>query len=376
MPLIVCTDCKKEFSESLTSCPKCSKPVENIKNNSKLALIFPISLIFVAIFFGSVLYGVYTDNFSSLFPVGIDDKDQRASWGALGDFFGGLLNPILTFLSLVLLAVTLRLNQIELSLSRQELVETRKEVANSSKALSEQAESLELQNFESTFFRMLELYNNRVDSLKSSSSKAEGDYFTGLANHIERAVRSDENLMRFHSTIDESLLEMYNEINTLTERLRKERMGGMFTGETDQTDTKAIGEKIGKLQENLSFNRRVLRDVNDKKIIADLFNCHFPKEKIQSLNNYFSTIESLLGYVYKSDKAVVAKSFYYDLIVSQMSADEVYFLFYALLSNQKFERLKLLCTDAALFKKMETGDFIYGENHQRHYEKRAFGKHQ
>ena len=48
--------------------------------------------------------------------------------GALGDFFGGTLNPILTFLTFVGLLITIVLQQAELSEARKEF----KKSANSS----------------------------------------------------------------------------------------------------------------------------------------------------------------------------------------------------------------------------------------------------
>ncbi|WP_431037509.1 putative phage abortive infection protein [Pseudomonas yamanorum] len=95
----------------------------------------------------------------NLFSIG------KSSFGEWGDFFGGVLNPILTFLTFMGLLITIVIQQAELK-------ESRKEFKRSADALDEQSKSLKKQNFESTFFQMLSLHNdivNSVDLLDSES---------------------------------------------------------------------------------------------------------------------------------------------------------------------------------------------------------------
>lgn len=93
--------------------------------------------------------------------------------GPFGDFFGGMLNPILTFCTFMALLMTIILQQRELKLSREqvaisvkELGETRKATEISSLALTEQSESLKIQNFENTFFNMINLHNEIIANIK------------------------------------------------------------------------------------------------------------------------------------------------------------------------------------------------------------------
>ncbi|MFW3380575.1 putative phage abortive infection protein [Aliarcobacter butzleri] len=78
--------------------------------------------------------------------------------GQMGDFFGGTLNPILAFLSFCLLLITIKLQSKELKNSTEEL-------AKSSLALAEQSKSLQLQNFENTFFNMINLHNEIIKNI-------------------------------------------------------------------------------------------------------------------------------------------------------------------------------------------------------------------
>ncbi len=77
-----------------------------------------------------------------------------SNFGEWGDFFGGVLNPILTFLTFMGLLITIVLQQTELK-------ESRKEFSKSANALIEQSNSLVQQNFEATFFRLLDKFENQ-----------------------------------------------------------------------------------------------------------------------------------------------------------------------------------------------------------------------
>ncbi|TMO54095.1 hypothetical protein [Pseudoalteromonas phenolica] len=76
----------------------------------------------------AVLFGYYLSSFTSFFPLTGEAEnwgELRGQFGALGDFFGGLLNPVLSFCTIVLLIFSLRVQMGELSLSRKELKRTR-----------------------------------------------------------------------------------------------------------------------------------------------------------------------------------------------------------------------------------------------------------
>lgn len=78
--------------------------------------------------------------------------------GEFGDFIGGTLNPVLTFLTFMGLLITIVLQQSELK-------DTRIELKRSADALELQIKSLNRQNFENTFFQMLSLHNTIVNSM-------------------------------------------------------------------------------------------------------------------------------------------------------------------------------------------------------------------
>lgn len=81
--------------------------------------------------------------------------------GQIGDFFGGVLNPIFTFLTFIGLMITIILQQQELELTRDEL-------SKSAQALEEQVYTQKKQRFENTFFSLLEQHNKMLSELNAA----------------------------------------------------------------------------------------------------------------------------------------------------------------------------------------------------------------
>lgn len=99
---------------------------------------------------------------AALTYVGVNHPAGYKDLGPWGDFFGGIANPILTFLTFIAVLVTLWLQHEELGLSRDEL-------ARSANALEAQIESSTKQRQESTFFQMMSIHNEIVNSIDLSS---------------------------------------------------------------------------------------------------------------------------------------------------------------------------------------------------------------
>lgn len=122
-------------------------------------------------------------------------NDGIAERGQWGDFFGGTLNPLLTFLTFAGLLYTIFLQRRELSLSREELSLTRDELKRSSDALESQNESLAQQRFENTLFSMIAVLNQIIEKMDVISSSGFGserkiyngrDCFSYFKSELER----------------------------------------------------------------------------------------------------------------------------------------------------------------------------------------------
>lgn len=92
------------------------------------------------------------------------NPEEAANLGTTGDFIGGFLNPILTSLTFIGILLSIFLQRLELSHSRKEL-------ERSADALEEQLTSIRLQNFEASFFQMLNSFNSLVSSIDLHNHK-------------------------------------------------------------------------------------------------------------------------------------------------------------------------------------------------------------
>lgn len=153
------------------------------------------------------LLGVGISGF--VFFYALTDTNAALKYGGWGDFIGGTLNPILTFLTFTGVLISIFLQRLELGLSRREL-------ERSADALEKQISSIEKQNFEAAFFQMLNTFNTIVGSIdlynKDSGMESSGrDCFTVFYTRLNKIYR--ENLakgQKNHSAEDILKLSYFN----------------------------------------------------------------------------------------------------------------------------------------------------------------------
>lgn len=125
---------------------------------SEHALTILVAMLVVAVGVSVIAGGAYVLNF-----YGHSVAEGTDAWGQFGDYFGGILNPVFGFLSVMALLVALVLQNRELRLSTQEL-------RNSSEALKGQNRAIEHQSFEQTFFAWLNNYHELLQSISHHDS--------------------------------------------------------------------------------------------------------------------------------------------------------------------------------------------------------------
>lgn len=104
----------------------------------------------------------------------------NADWGTFGDFVGGTLNPILSFLGLIALLLTIVLQSKELESTRKELERSASAQENTERVLKEQTTTQIKQQFEGTFFSLLEQHNKLLEKLSMPNAR-----WTGLCSDLE-----------------------------------------------------------------------------------------------------------------------------------------------------------------------------------------------
>ena len=108
-------------------------------------------LISTVLLIGFAVFGTY-----ALFFLNAGISSDPDKWGTLGDYFGGLMNPVVSFATLIVAYGVWKQQKVELQ-------ETKK-------ALTDQATSAELNRQEQRFFDLLNIYHRTVDSLTYSFS--------------------------------------------------------------------------------------------------------------------------------------------------------------------------------------------------------------
>ncbi|TRX01164.1 hypothetical protein [Candidatus Methylobacter oryzae] len=152
----------------------------------------------IAIFTVAISYIV---NF--FFKLNYTISNDPAVWGQLGDYFGGLLNPTLSFMSLVLLIKSLRLqNEANESL--------RRELKNSEK-------TEKIRSFETLFFNMINSQKSSFDSFKIEvNTKAPDVFIYG----IEAVIKIEDEIKELRQQCqDDKLISKFLEDIDLNDQI-------------------------------------------------------------------------------------------------------------------------------------------------------------
>lgn len=144
---------------------------KGIINNAVLIAL----LMFVVVIFSYVL------NFHRQFM-----SEDAVKWGVFGDFIGGTLNPFLSFLVLIILLRTF-------SMQRNELKDTKR-------ILRTQKKTQIKQNFESTFFSLLNVHNQILAEFSALPAQ-DNTKFDGIAKEVERKWQTYNNKSNLRKTL-------------------------------------------------------------------------------------------------------------------------------------------------------------------------------
>ena len=231
--------------------------------------------------------------------------------GTFGDMFGAV-NALFSGLAFASLVYTIILQKRELQLQRQELVLTRIELEGQKLQLSAQNEVLKIQNFENTFFQLLRLLNDIINSIDLRGS--------------------DGNVTKGRDCL-----------TTFYKRLR---------------NVYATEKKANKSQDELT--------------LIQLAYTKFYEEHQTELGHYFRTLYNIIKYIHNS--VVPNKEFYANLVRAQLSSQELLLLFYNALSSYGNEKFKPLIEEYAILKTVPVNLLLERTMHSALYGDRAYTK--
>ena len=107
-----------------------------------------------------IILGLYIAYFKNL-----SVTNDSATWGTFGDYLGGTLNPIISFLALIGLLYTIHQQAQEMQATREELKQAAEQQRQQVEQQSRQSEIFNLQQFESTFFSLLDQHNKIIEKI-------------------------------------------------------------------------------------------------------------------------------------------------------------------------------------------------------------------
>ncbi|WP_333874923.1 putative phage abortive infection protein [Methylobacter sp.] len=252
-------------------------------------------------------------------------------FGTFGDFFGGVLNPILTFLTFMGLLITIVLQQKELALTRQEL-------HTSALALSQQAETQEKQRFEDTFFALLEQHNRLLDKI------------------VENSVSYDSNGTPGNT-------------ESIVESLRTQLIGGIY---------------FSLYENNLDLRDSKAKLVTFKPILNQYFRVLYQILKFIASNCPASAVKGKFHELFLTAAECSQEEKLYANIVRSFLSEDIYYLLaincFCEDQNDHFIEYKLLVERYSFFEHMpiinvpKTYNANIIQEIVKHYSKRAFGK--
>ncbi|MEH6471000.1 MAG: putative phage abortive infection protein [Halopseudomonas sp.] len=121
-------------------------PFKNVPRNIKISIAIAIGITTTML----ISYVTYFHNY----PI----SHKTGEWGSFGDFFGGILNPVVAFMALYWLTKSVQVQRAELN-------EVKNEMKIASGIQSDQARTQNKQRFEDTFFSLLEQLNKEQEKL-------------------------------------------------------------------------------------------------------------------------------------------------------------------------------------------------------------------
>ncbi len=237
------------------------------------------------------------------------DKDSQELWGVFGDSFGAL-NTLFSGLAFTGIIVSIFLQSVELK-------ETRNEIKNQGSQFKEQTDALNKQVFENTFFQLIHLHNEIIQSISV-------EHPTG----------------KFGKWITTSGRAAFQELY------------------------------IGKFGEGM-FLHELEISAEETPSDTDGYYMLFHEKYGNQLGNYFRNIYQILKFIERSN--VKDKKFYSNLLRAQLSSYELALLFFNCLSELGKKEFKPLVEKFEFFEHLPWMDFM-SEEDIRMYSIKAYGK--
>ncbi|WP_235856586.1 putative phage abortive infection protein [Niallia taxi] len=359
----------------------------------------------------------------------LDKYDNLTDIGAVGDFIGGTTVAFLTASSVVLLLATIIMQRKEIKISQQSIVELVKQTEASVKQAEEARketqitnETMKKQQFETTFFNMVNLHHNILKEIQIEefSGRAAIEYFyDDLINTYDGKIYREycgklkEEALEGDIEILDGLIKQFYLNNQLSEYIDEfeQHFLPMYdeNGIADMTELEEFYETVDNGQ-NTEWNRRKEQhlvyysqniygdyiayseiieeiDFNSAKdkfsnVYIDKFKTNFHNQPMKDLKKLayeevYKRNENAVGHYYRNlyrivkfiqsetfdvdDKTnEIEKRKYRGILRAQLSSFELLMVFYNVVYSQKGEKFKEILINTNFFDDhLVTNDFIW-----------------
>ncbi|MBP5958155.1 putative phage abortive infection protein [Pseudomonas anatoliensis] len=146
----------------------------------------------------------------------IENHETASYWGQLGDFAGGFLNPLLSFLALMAVLKTMALQRAEMKATQQEAKIATEEQRQQTAVYSRQM-------FESTLFGMLDVHAKILGDIKSSDSS----YHREGRDAVDVIVRNFKESDFYKEAALHSEMMKYNDVEVDVSKFYKDKISSV-----------------------------------------------------------------------------------------------------------------------------------------------------
>ncbi len=240
---------------------------------------------------------------------------QIESPGVFGDSFG-IFAALFSGLAFAGLIVTILLQREDLNVQREELELTREEIKK--------------QSFEGTFFQMLRLHNDILNSIDLQWSDDSGT----------RTKSGRDCFVSFFKRLREEYKSVFVKSNKID----------------------------GPLPYNVLFEAQINKKSNEAEIIESAYRYFWAEHKVE-LGHYFRYLFNVFKFVKDSD--IEDKEKYTGIVKAQLSDQELALLFYNCLTEHGRDNFYPMVNDYHLIDNMPSS-LLFNKYHVGFYEKRAY----
>ena len=275
------------------------------------------------------------------------DKLKSDKVGQFGDFVGGLIGSIWALAGVVLFYVALTEQRSDFATNRkvldaqtealkQQIKEfelQREELSETRKVFSIQSETLKKQQFESTFFNLLNLHHEIVNSIDLQSRV---DKYQGFEKIFARG---------------------------LSEGQKNEKIVEITTGR--DCFVKFCKGFRNSYRENKESNP----ELTERELCDKSYQEYYENHQ-SDLGHYFRNLYHIFKFIKNTE--LENKKRYTSLVRAQLSNDELFLLFYNSSSKLGKDKFLPLIEEFHLLKNLNRKFFIEENNHSEFYKKSAF----